>query len=152
MDYAAVTFGYRYRSPAVLGVPDDAAPVVPVTELSGQPGTRAPHVELERGGQRISTIDLFGRRLVLLTGPHGDVWVEAARRLSARLGLELDAYRIGAGSDLVDASAPWLKAYGLGSSGAVLVRPDGVVAWRSQTAEADPKRTLESVLGRLLHR
>ena len=79
MDYAAVAFGYRYQS-AVLGAPVDPRPALPITELTGQPGTRAPHIWLTRG-QR-STIDLFGRDYVLLTGSDGSAWVNAARSVT----------------------------------------------------------------------
>ena len=68
-------FGASYTSRAV--VPDGTvAPVVanPVTDYvpSARPGGRAPHVWLERGGARISAIDLVGDGLVLLTGRQGE--------------------------------------------------------------------------------
>src|SRR5215216_3700186 len=62
VDYAAVAFGYRYRSSAVLGAPEDAAPPLPPEELAGQPGTRAPHLPLTLDGREISTLDLYGQR------------------------------------------------------------------------------------------
>ena len=98
---AAITFGYQYRSPAVLGAAADGAPALLPDELAGQPGTRAPHLWLERGGERISTIDLFGRDFVLLTGATGGAWLAAARAVAARLGTELAAYQIG-GGELTD--------------------------------------------------
>ena len=55
LDYAAVAFGYRYQSAAVLGAPEDARPASAEHELTGQPGTRAPHVWLERDGR--ATLD-----------------------------------------------------------------------------------------------
>jgi putative polyketide hydroxylase len=57
--------GYRYRSSAVLGASEDILPLLP-KELAGEPGTRALHVEVTFGGREISTIDLYGRRFVLL--------------------------------------------------------------------------------------
>ncbi len=45
---------------------------------SRRPGTRAPHVWLDRDGERISTLDLFGRGFVLLAGPEGGAWHERA--------------------------------------------------------------------------
>src|SRR5918993_65241 len=131
LDYAAVTFGYRYRSSAVLGAPEDARAAFPGTELNGQPGTRAPHVWLARDGQRLSTIDLFGCRFVLLTGNDGGAWVDAARSITDTV---VDAYRIGDRGDLTDADHLWTEAYGVTAGGAVLVRPDGFVAWRAERA------------------
>ena len=65
-------FGASYQSSAVI--PDGSPPPViadPVTQYvpSARPGSRAPHVWLERHGERVSTIDLFGTRFVLLAGP-----------------------------------------------------------------------------------
>ncbi|HWD57972.1 MAG TPA: FAD-dependent monooxygenase, partial [Stellaceae bacterium] len=79
-------FGATYESTAV--VPDGSAPPAvddAVTQYvpSATPGRRAPHVRLERDGERISTIDLFGTRFVLLAGPRGQAWCDAAQRLAA---------------------------------------------------------------------
>jgi len=38
------------------------------------------------------------------------------------------------------------RAHGVGDDGAVLVRPDGFVAWRAEGADPDPGGTLERVL------
>jgi putative polyketide hydroxylase len=147
LDYAAVTVGYRYRSAATLGVPPDAPVVSMPVDLAGQPGTRAPHVWLECGGQRLSTIDLFGRGFVLLTGPDGDAWVDAAR---AQDGIALDAYRIGDGGDLADPEGRWAAAYGVTIGGAVLVRPDGFVAWRTERAAEDPVEAVRAAFTAVL--
>lgn len=152
MDYSTVTFGPIYRSAAVIGAPDGDAPALPVGQLAGQPGTRAPHLELSRNGEVISTIDLYGRRFVLLAPAGDSVWVEPARRVADDLGLPLDVYRIGPGGDLADVEGRFADAHGLTGSGALLVRPDGIVAWRAQTAFDDPAGALEEALRSLLAR
>jgi len=149
LDYASIAFGYWYRSTAVLGVPEDARGAYLPSELSGQPGTRAPHVWLVRDGERLSTIDLFGRHYVLLTGSDGVAWVDAARSVS---DIGVDAYRIGAHGDLANADGSWADAYGVSDRGAALIRPDGFVAWRSADAADDPVQQLTSVLAKLLVR
>jgi hypothetical protein len=123
----------------VLGAPVDPRPAMPITELTGQPGTRAPHIWLTRDGQRLSTIDLFGRDYVLLTGPDGSAWVDAARSLT---GTGLQTYRIGGDGDFADPERRWHAAYGVTDGGAVFVRPDGFVAWRSADVADDPARAL----------
>ena len=40
--------------------------------------------------------------------------------------------------------------YGIESDGAVLVRPDGHVAWRRRSGAADPGRELEAALRAML--
>jgi hypothetical protein len=102
-------------------------------------------VGLERGGQRLSTIDLFGNGFVLLTTPAGKAWHEAAQRLGIR------TVSIGDG-ELADCDGQWLETYGLHETGAVLVRPDGYVGWRSRAMPADPAAMLgeamTSIMGR----
>ena len=122
---------------------------LPVTELTGQPGTRAPHVWLERKGERLSTIDLFGRRYVLLTGSDGGAWVAAARSLT---DTPVDVYRIGGDGNFADPDGRWPAAYGITNDGAVLVRPDGFVAWRGVGTVDDPARVLTSALSEVLAR
>jgi putative polyketide hydroxylase len=148
VDYAAVTFGYQYRSSAVLGTPEDSASALLPEELTGQPGTRAPHVRVTLGDREISTIDLYGRRFVLLAGGNGTAWVSAAERVAQRLGVPLDAYRFG----VELGSAGGAAKHGIGTDGALLVRPDGFVAWRTEAATEDPERKLEQALSRLLCR
>jgi FtsP/CotA-like multicopper oxidase with cupredoxin domain len=81
---------------------------------------------------------LFGRGFVLLAGAAGDPWTAAA----AESGVT--AYRI--------SDPRWHEAYGVTPGGAVLVRPDGYVAWRSPSGREDAHRELERVLDRILDR
>ncbi len=139
----APAVGYRYRSQAI--VPEDTAPSsqegIELLErplLSGLPGTRVPHLWLERQGQRISTLDLLDGRFVLLAGSDGASWCEAAPAVAASLGIRLAAYRIGPDADLLDLEHSWQARIGVSSDGAVLLRPDGFVAWRSRTSTTTP--------------
>jgi putative polyketide hydroxylase len=145
-------FGTQYASTAVL--PDGTpAPVVanPVTDYvaSARPGGRAPHVALKRNGQAISTIDLFGAGFVLLTGRKGETWRRAAERLERMPPIA--ALGIGEGG-LEDPADQWPCAYGVGADGAVLVRPDGHVAWRCPAMVPDPPATLATALTAILSR
>src|SRR5213078_370453 len=58
VDDLAVTMGYQYQSAAVVLEKNELPSVGVVIDLSGQPGTRAPHVWVEQQGRRISTLDL----------------------------------------------------------------------------------------------
>ena len=138
-------FGAAYESAAVIG---DASPAPvlddPVTQYvpSARPGFRAPHVWLRRGEERVSTIDLFGPRFVLLTGSRGGAWLDAAAEVAAATQLPLVAHMIGGDGALVDDDGNWAEAYGVAQDGAVLVRPDGHVAWRSASGVAAPVAVL----------
>jgi 2-polyprenyl-6-methoxyphenol hydroxylase-like FAD-dependent oxidoreductase len=128
-------FGATYRSRAVI--PDGTPrPVVadPVTEYapSAWPGARAPHAWVRKDGARVSTIDLVGNGFVLLAGAKGG-WAGAAQRN------EIEPIALGD-------EEPWRELYGIEKDGAVLVRPDGHVAWRSAGAAGDPGKTLAGVM------
>ena len=120
-----VVLGAAYESAAV--VPDGTpAPIVAdaVNEYvaTGRPGHRAPHVWLDQARTR-STLDLFGDGFVVLTDdtgrPQADDAIGTGRRpaIPARV--------------VVPDDGAWEAVYGVGRGGAVLVRPDGHVAWRS---------------------
>jgi putative polyketide hydroxylase len=147
-------FGARYESMAVVS---DGTPTLviedPVTEYvsSARPGGRAPHVWLRRGDAQISTVDLFGPHFVLLAGGEGDAWRRAAQAIGASWPPVM-AYTVGTGGDLGDPDGKWRDAYGVDSDGAVLVRPDGHVAWRSHSGVANPAETLRTALDGLLGR
>jgi hypothetical protein len=137
----------RYRSTAVIpddGYVDDGALDIDPRQSHGLPGTRAPHVELGGQGKTLSTLDLYIGDFVLMTGPDGAAWADAAAAAKAELGIEVLAHT-------VDSVAPtFAAAYGIGSSGASLVRPDGYVAWRAQTHTSDASERLVAVLRQVL--
>ncbi|MEU9085350.1 FAD-dependent monooxygenase [Streptomyces sp. NPDC048357] len=152
----SVAMGYRYNQGAVLGTDPDQ-PVVPERmRLCGEPGTRAPHMWLHVPGEERpkSTVDLYERSFVLLSS-EGTPWSGAAGSVAKRMNVRLDAYAIGTGpeADLIPASGgDWAEAHGTTAAGAVLVRPDGFVAWRSEEAVADEESVLYKVLTTLLDR
>ena len=149
-----VALGYRYRQGAVVGT-DPAAAVVPEKlELTGEPGSRAPHLWVRHGAERISTLDLYERSLVLLSDaadPSG--WHQAAGRLAVELSVPIRSYRVGTGpgAELVpEGEAQWTERHGITAGGAVLVRPDGFVAWRSPGPDPDAESVLRQVLKTVL--
>ncbi|MGW7201882.1 FAD-dependent oxidoreductase [Streptomyces sp. NPDC054837] len=149
-----VVLGYRYPQGAVVGT-DPAAPVVPERfDLSGEPGSRAPHLAVRHQGELISTLDLYERSFVLLSDaddPSG--WHEAAIRLAEEMSVPLASYRVGSASDAEltpEGDTDWSAVHGTARGGAVLVRPDGFVAWRSAGPDPDAESALRHVLTTLL--
>ncbi|QBD76088.1 FAD-binding protein [Ktedonosporobacter rubrisoli] len=148
-DETVVTAGYQYHSQAILAEGNYQAPLDHI-ELNGQPGTRAPHVWLEQLGRRISTLDLFGSHFVLLLGPEGTAWRTALEMIAAQRKLNCAIYSIGPQADLQELEESWQQLYGVSARGAVLVRPDGFVAWRSRELPGNPQSELDEVTKRVL--
>jgi putative polyketide hydroxylase len=150
----AMVLGYRYYSSAVVGARCDGSVIPQDFRPTAEPGSRAPHIWLKRSGARLSTLDLYERTPVLLSGPDGGAWHSAGMRAAGR-GVPLACYRVGHGADydmVPDDGSDWAQLHGTDSDGAVLVRPDGFVAWRARTSGTDPERVLAEVLDTVLSR
>ena len=156
LDDVAIELGPVYRSagvasgsPAAADEPGSVSDRDSQTQNPREPGAavggRAPHVPVSGGG-RSSVHDVFGDSVVLLTGVGGAAWVDAAR------GVDLPAYRVGPGGELEALEGAFETAYGIGSDGAVLVRPDGVIAWASPTSAGASAAALGAALDALLFR
>ncbi|GHO96865.1 FAD-dependent oxidoreductase [Reticulibacter mediterranei] len=146
--YDIPIFGYLYHSIAVCS--EDTDPYEDANFPTGRPGARAPHIVLERAGELLSTLDLFGRDFILLTGAQGQMWRESAARIAPQLGLTLDTYGIDV--DVIDVEGRFSSAYGVTTTGATLIRPDGFIAWRAHEAGEQPEQELGRVLRRVLCR
>jgi hypothetical protein len=145
--------GVSYNSSAVVPDGTDLPPVAnPVVEYSpcARPGSRAPHIWLQYDGRRISTLDLFDTHFVLLTGPEGAAWCRAGRQIAERLRIPLRCYIVGPEGPLIDSTGAWMSLYGIGPDGAVLVRPDGHVAWRTEPADLSPAIRLTAEFRQIL--
>jgi 2-polyprenyl-6-methoxyphenol hydroxylase-like FAD-dependent oxidoreductase len=133
-NHLGVEFGTQYASSAI--VPDGTTPPTVADDYSdyapsATPGCRAPHVWFVEG--EFSTLDLFGPGFTLLAGPEGHWWRAQASDAAEALRVPVASYVIGA-PGLTGADQVFLDAYGIKDDGAVLVRPDGYVAWRSTQA------------------
>ncbi|HUG79205.1 MAG TPA: FAD-dependent monooxygenase [Burkholderiales bacterium] len=130
--------GYAYKSGALVpdGTPPrERDPMAGIYRPSTRPGSRLPHAWIERGGERVSTHDLVRAERFLVVG--GDAWRAAAGEGARRFGIAIDHADIGAAfSDLEP-------------GGALLVRPDAHIAWRSRAAR-DPRAALAQALAAVL--
>lgn len=150
LDDVAIELGPVYASDAIV---DSTSSETPVTQNPREPGAhlgaRAPHLWVRQGDRQLSTLDVFGHGFVLLAAADGQAWTDAAGRLPDS---ELTAYRVAPDGDLVAAEGEFETAYGIPSTGALLVRPDGVIAWRIEGDPEDPAAELDGVLQRILAR
>lgn len=117
-----------------------AASKDPITDA--MPGGRLPHVWVDRHGARISSLDLIGAGLTLITGADGAAWADAMTHAAA--GKPWRAFVLGRDVESADA-----RRLGVGTAGAVLIRPDGHIAWLTDRQSADPVHELRTVIGAL---
>lgn len=106
---------------------------------SACPGCRAPHVSILRNEGTRSILDLLGGTMVLLTGRNGSMWPAPTFGSIFR--------------NQVDFVCEEFEAvYGIGESGAVLVRPDGYVGARFRNIPDDPEGAVHEALYAILLR
>ena len=114
----------------------------------GLPGSRIPHYWLEKDGKAVSTIDLTGQWL-LLDGPEGTQWSGTAKSAAHSFAdLPLDAWQVG--TDLADPTGQFATSVGISAAGAILVRPDGFVAWRAKELSGMAEKALAEAISSIL--
>ncbi|MCW2985382.1 MAG: aromatic ring hydroxylase [Conexibacter sp.] len=150
-----VEIGYAYETGALLsdGTPTPARdPFGHDYRPTTRPGHRLPHAWLDGSEGRISTHDLVRPGgFALLAGPGGADWVAAATKVAGERGVAIEAHCVD-GTDLTDADGQWAQVNELEPGGALLVRPDQHVAFRSigaaDDAEAQLQQAFDAVLAR----
>lgn len=144
--------GYSYERGAVV---PDGTPAHERDPLAGnyrpttRPGSRLPHAWVTQRGDRRSTHDLLQRGSFLLLC-ESEVWREAARRVGELLDVRIGVVALGCGDGWQDADGGWRRLCEVDLTGAVLVRPDGHVGWRSIDAPDDPVAALVAAVREVL--
>ena len=116
-----------------------------------RPGAKLPHVWLVgKDGRRVSTLDVVGKgHYSLVTGLAGQAWADAARQMARPCLRTVVIGQPGA----LDLYSAWHAMREIDEAGALLVRPDGVVAWRHAhgvTNANEARRELQQALAALL--
>ncbi len=152
-----IELGFKYENGFV--VPDgteapDSDPFGQVYTPTTRPGHRLPHAWVERQDQDISTHDLVTTEVafLLITDAHGEDWISAAEECQSKMGVTFRTAQIGASSDVKDTHEHWEKLKGMKAGGALLVRPDNFVAWRSSKASYGEGKELVEAVDYLLKR
>ncbi|NEE07578.1 FAD-dependent monooxygenase [Streptomyces sp. SID7499] len=114
---------------------------------SSRPGARLPHAWITSGTRTLSTLDTIGGgRFTLLTGIGGEAWIRAAEAQE----VEIATVVIGPGQRYEDPYGDWARLREIPDAGALLVRPDGFVAFRHASAGPDAEELLADALRRIL--
>ncbi len=152
-----VEIGFRFRSAAIV---DDGTPVpanpddIRIFEPDTRPGSPLPHAWVEREGERkaLRQVSPPGS-FTLIAGENGDSWCQAAEAAARARGIDLKALRLGhAEGDWLDPRLAFIRLREFGPEGAILVRPDRVIAWRSMGAAPDAERLIGAALDQVLAR
>jgi 2,4-dichlorophenol 6-monooxygenase len=108
-----------------------------------RPGAKIPHAWLvDQRGQRVSTLDVTGKgKFSLVTGLAGQAWAHAAAKL------DLPYLRIVVIGEpaTADPYCAWHKLRDIHEAGALLVRPDGYIAWRHTAAVWDDDEAFDAL-------
>ncbi|KAH7129140.1 FAD binding domain-containing protein [Dactylonectria macrodidyma] len=153
-----VQLGQRYtNSSAVVddGTPFPTSQRDPVLyyEATTHPGAYLPHAWLEHEQVHLSTLDIFKHgRFGLVVGIGGKPWEEAAATVSQELGIELPVHFVGYRCTYDDVLGEWRTRREVGDRGAILVRPDRYIAWRSAGCPPNPTASLRAALRQILVR
>jgi len=144
-DRIGLDIGYVYESGAL--VPDGSEPAEEgqVTEYvpSTAPGARFPHVWLDSPAATRSIHDAFDpTRFTLLLGDAGSSWRDAAGGLADVLQSRINVCSVGDVCETEEARLELEEICSVGSDGALLIRPDGHVAWREATLAPNARQTL----------
>lgn len=153
-----VEMNQRYVSAAV--VPDAAAgeevwkrDAELYLQPTTRPGAKIPHAWLiDRRGRKVSTLDVTGKgKFSLVTGLAGQAWVKAAQALDLPYLRTVVTGSAGA----LDAYCTWQRMREIHEAGALLVRPDGFIAWRQSEPvwdEDEAVRQLRAAIAAVLDR
>jgi len=117
------------------------------------PSARLPHFWVEKDGTSVAIHDVLARdAFTLLTAASGKrAWLSAAMKIKAKRSMPVLCLSIGSekGVSLVDTHNAWSKYSEVDVDGAVLVRPDGHVAWRVRSLPKAPAKQLRAILHQL---
>lgn len=150
-----VELGQRYSSACVVSDGREPKPNPRDPELYYEactdPGVRLPHAWVGNWLEKYSTHDLVPyTRFTLLTGTTGAKWEDAAHTVAERLGIDVETVVIGPDREMTDLYFDWTRVRGTEEDGAILVRPDKHVAWRTDTLPHDPVEQLTAALSAVL--
>lgn len=135
--------------PDATTIPEAEDPVTAYRPMTG-PGARLPHFWVEKDNTRLSIHDTFdsGACTLLVHKAGAGAWRTALSQIEATLPMPVRCVSVGGGrgADLVDCDDAWATLSETEPSGAVLVRPDGHVAWRVRMLPDAPGDTLRAGL------
>ena len=146
----AADLGAVYRSSAIAESEDEKAQGWVKPGLPAGIGERVPHLWIDRNSTRMSTVDLPRGGMTLLASTDGEAWCEAAATAARLLGVPLETVVVQARASFASAEHLWHAYFGIDSRRAVLLRPDGHIAWFTPETSKERTTAVARQLARLL--
>jgi 2-polyprenyl-6-methoxyphenol hydroxylase-like FAD-dependent oxidoreductase len=141
LDDASIELGALYESSAVVAPAPHVEPLDDPRSPSWSVGARVPHHGIVGDDGEISALDAVHPGFAILVTDQEAAWRQAAAEAESATGVAIGVYTV-RGSSTGDLAHP---------PGAVLVRPDGVIAWKPVDKGAvggqELTAVLESILG-----
>lgn len=152
-----VDLGQTYESDAVVSdgssLPAPARDPELYYEMSTVPGSHLPHAWVGDSTTKLALMDLAPYTdWTVITGIAGEPWAAAADKVGHEFGLPLRTVVIGPGREVTDLYYDWAKLREVDEAGAVLVRPDKHIAWRSMSMPDQPHVALRAAVAQILGR
>jgi putative polyketide hydroxylase len=138
-----ITLGFRYPMATAVGF-DPELPIEDPAQPSGQPGTRAPHIPLN--GAISSTLDLLDPGAFTFLAPDASSYASTLRAHPVS-GVRLREIRR---QEIADRPT-WDRIFPEPAGAGLLIRPDGVICWRTQSTHADPTLVVRTARARAIH-
>jgi 2,4-dichlorophenol 6-monooxygenase len=157
IEFAAhdIELGFRYDNGFLVDDGTEAPESDPFGQIyrpTTRPGHRLPHAWIEKEDKMLSTHDIVGRDVgfSLITDDTGRDWLSIADQISADHGIRISTAQIGEQAHYRDYDDQWEKVKGIKPGGALLVRPDNIVAWRSLRPSQRGGAEVQEAIGTLL--
>ncbi|CAI7579134.1 unnamed protein product [Penicillium pancosmium] len=144
IDDDAMEFGQIYLSQGFVGTDEGVPRAMKPDEWNGQPGTLSPHLWVFKGGERVPLLDLLDHKGWTLVSESA-VWRDVAASVATGSPISLQSLQFGHDVQLAQ-QQEFQDAFGVSSNGAILIRPDGYIAWRVQELPSDATKILDGVL------
>ncbi|MGH3316285.1 MAG: FAD-dependent monooxygenase [Nocardioidaceae bacterium] len=149
LDDAAIELGGVYRSSAVRSDQSQEGEVDDPRLRSWTVGVRVPHVPVSVGGGQVSTLDLSRSGFALLVTERPEAWQRSVDDVKRVRSTPIAVHHLQAG-DLAAGQEPGGGHAPAGFGSAALVRPDGVVAWKTTAPVDEATLRLPGVLTEVL--
>ncbi|MEM6320856.1 MAG: FAD-dependent monooxygenase [Bacteroidota bacterium] len=155
-DRIGLDIGYVYEDGAIIpdgtdwGVPKD-----PVTQYipAARPGARFPHIDFQKSTTPTASHDLLDYcYYTLFVREKGAPWEKAVRELPAAIRKSIKVIRLNELGLSETVFEELIALCEIEETGALLIRPDGHVAWRVNTLRGNAKAILQQVFAQFFQK